>query len=80
MELIKLLIGSAAHLLLLVLKEKKYFRGERQAIGLKKEPTFKAAQRIARELNLDIDGMFPYLKKNFDQSTKIQRKDFYETS
>ena len=56
-------------------KGKKYFRGERQAIGLKRAD-IKAAQRIARELNLDIDAMFPYLKRTFDQSTKIQRKDF----
>ena len=56
-------------------KGAKYFRGERGTIGLKRAD-IKAAQRIARELNLDIDGMFPLIKRTFDQSTKTQRKEF----
>ena len=56
-------------------KGTKFFRGERGAIGLKRAD-IKAAQRISRQLNMEIDGMFPYLKRTFDQSTKAQKTEF----
>ena len=56
-------------------KGKDYFRGEREAIGLKRAD-IKFAQRVSRDLNLNIDGMFPFIKRTFSQNKLEGREQF----
>ena len=56
-------------------KGTEYFKPERQTIGLKRAD-IKLAQRISRDLNLNIDGMFPYIKRTFSQNKLEGREQF----
>jgi len=56
-------------------KGTQYFRPERQTIGLKRAD-IKNAQRIVRDLNLNIDGMFPFIKRTFAQNKLGGRQYF----
>ena len=56
-------------------KGTQYFRPERQTIGLKRAD-IKNAQRIVRDLNLNIDGMFPFIKRTFSQNKLVGRQHF----
>ena len=58
-------------------KPKGYFSAARSTIGLKRAD-IQLAQDMSRQLNIEIDSMFPYLKRTFDQSTKEQKKEFLE--
>jgi len=58
-------------------KPKGYFSAARSTIGLKRAD-IQHAQDISRQLNIEIDSIFPYLKRTFDQSTKEQKKEFLE--
>ena len=56
-------------------KGTQYFRPERQTIGFKRAD-IKNAQRIVRDLNLNIDGMFPFIKRTFAQNKLGGRQYF----
>ena len=58
-------------------KPKGFFSAQRSTIGLKRAD-IQLAQDMSRQLNIEIDSMFPYLKRTFDQSTKEQKKEFLE--
>ena len=58
-------------------KPKGYFSAARSTIGLKRKD-IQLAQDMSRQLNIEIDSIFPYLKRTFDQSTKDQKKEFLE--
>jgi len=51
----------------------EYFKAQREAIG-KKYSDVNLAQTRARNLNKKIDGLFPFMERMFDTSTKANRK------
>ena len=53
------------------------FEAQRKTIG-QKYGDINVAQTIARNLNKKIDGLFPFMQRTFDRSTKAQRKELLE--
>ena len=53
---------------------KEFFKRHREIIGAK-YADINAAQQYGRELNKNIDGLFPFLQRYFDSGTKANRKD-----
>ena len=53
---------------------KEFFKRQREIIGAK-YADINAAQQYGRELNKNIDGLFPFLQRYFDSGTKANRKD-----
>jgi len=51
-----------------------YFKAQREAIG-KKYADINLAQTRARNLNKKIDGLFPWMERMFNTSTKANRKE-----
>ena len=52
----------------------EFFRAQREAIG-KKYADINLAQTRARNLNKKIDGLFPWMERMFNTSTKANRKE-----
>ena len=50
------------------------FEAQRKIIG-QKYADINVAQTISRNLNKKIDGLFPFMQRTFDRSTKNQRKE-----
>ena len=53
------------------------FEAQRKIIG-QKYADINVAQTIARNLNKKVDGLFPFMQRTFDRSTKSQRKELLE--
>ena len=53
------------------------FEAQRKTIG-QKYADINVAQTISRNLNKKIDGLFPFMQRTFDRSTKTQRKELLE--
>ena len=53
------------------------FEAQRKTIG-QKYADINVAQTIARNLNKKIDGLFPFMQRTFDRSTKAQKKELLE--
>ena len=53
------------------------FEAQRKTIG-QKYADINVAQTIARNLNTKIDGLFPFMQRTFDRSTKAQKKELLE--
>ena len=53
---------------------KQFFKRQREIIG-EKYADINAAQQYGRELNKDINGLFPFLQRYFDSGTKQNRKE-----
>ena len=53
------------------------FEAQRKIIG-QKYADINVAQTIARNLNKKVDGLFPFMQRTFDRSTKNQRKELLE--
>jgi hypothetical protein len=53
------------------------FEAQRKIIG-QKYADINVAQTIGRNLNKKIDGLFPFMQRTFDRSTKSQRKELLE--
>ena len=53
------------------------FEAQRKIIG-QKYSDINVAQTIARNLNKKVDGLFPFMQRTFDRSTKNQRKELLE--
>jgi hypothetical protein len=55
----------------------EFFEAQRKIIG-QKYADINLGQTVTRNLNKKIDGLFPWMQRTFDRSTKPQRKELLE--